>query len=133
LIQSLQLEKNNPVRGRSVGGLVKAGTGGDFSSAFDDFLKADGIDGEMTARAIKRVIASQLDALPEHQELTKIQVGQADEDEPRPARPHPRSRQRIDHARHADAGGAGSSRPSIADGAGLMPSQDFACSISGTR
>jgi DNA-binding Xre family transcriptional regulator len=40
-------------------------------SSFDDFLKADGIYEQVTARAIKRVIARQLDALMRDQGLTK--------------------------------------------------------------
>lgn len=39
--------------------------------SFDDFLKEDGIYEEATARAIKRVIARQLDALMRDQGLTK--------------------------------------------------------------
>ena len=39
--------------------------------SFDDFLKEDGIYEEVTARAIKRVIARQLDALMQDQGLTK--------------------------------------------------------------
>ena len=38
---------------------------------FDDFLKETGIYEEVTARAIKRVIARQLDALMQDQGLTK--------------------------------------------------------------
>jgi len=44
---------------------------GRIGSSFDDFLKEDGIYQEVTARAIKRVIARQLDALMEDQGLTK--------------------------------------------------------------
>ena len=44
---------------------------GRIGSSFDDFLKEDGIYEEVTARAIKRVIARQLDALMEDQGLTK--------------------------------------------------------------
>ena len=36
---------------------------GRIGSSFDDFLKEEGIYEEVTARAIKRVIARQLDAL----------------------------------------------------------------------
>ena len=35
---------------------------GRIGSSFDEFLKEDGIHAEVTARAIKRVIARQLDA-----------------------------------------------------------------------
>lgn len=44
---------------------------GRIGSSFDDFLKEDGIYEEVTARAIKRVIARQLDVLMQHQGLTK--------------------------------------------------------------
>jgi multidrug efflux pump subunit AcrA (membrane-fusion protein) len=44
---------------------------GRIGSSFDDFLKQEGIYEEVTARAIKRVIAGQLGALMEDQGLTK--------------------------------------------------------------
>ena len=44
---------------------------GKIGSSFDDFLKEEGIYEEVTARAIKRVIARQLDALMEDQGLAK--------------------------------------------------------------
>lgn len=44
---------------------------GKIGSSFDAFLKGEGIYEEVTARAIKRVIARQLDALMEDQGLTK--------------------------------------------------------------
>jgi DNA-binding phage protein len=44
---------------------------GRVGSSFDDFLKEDGIHEEVTARAIKRVIARQLDALMRDQGVTK--------------------------------------------------------------
>lgn len=44
---------------------------GHIGSAFDDFLKEEGLYEEVTARAIKRVIARQLDALMHNQGLTK--------------------------------------------------------------
>jgi DNA-binding phage protein len=44
---------------------------GRIGSSFDEFLKEDGIYEEVTARAIKRVIARQLDALMEDQGLSK--------------------------------------------------------------
>jgi antitoxin HicB len=44
---------------------------GKIGSSFDDFLKQDGIYEQVTARAIKRVIARQLDALMQDQGLTK--------------------------------------------------------------
>ena len=42
-----------------------------IGSSFDEFLKEEGIYEEVTARAIKRVIARQLDALMQDQDLTK--------------------------------------------------------------
>jgi antitoxin HicB len=48
--------------------MKKKGKGG---SSFDDFLRDEGIYEEVTARAIKRVIARQLDALMKDQGLTK--------------------------------------------------------------
>jgi antitoxin HicB len=48
----------------------KAGIG----SSFDDFLKENGIYEEVTARAIKRVIARQLDALMQAEGLTKTEL-----------------------------------------------------------
>ena len=42
-----------------------------IGSSFDDFLKEEGIYEGVTARAIKRVIARQLDALMDDQKLTK--------------------------------------------------------------
>ncbi|HEX8665995.1 MAG TPA: helix-turn-helix transcriptional regulator [Beijerinckiaceae bacterium] len=44
---------------------------GSVGSSLDDFLKDEGIYEEVTARAIKRVIARQLDALMRDQGLTK--------------------------------------------------------------
>jgi antitoxin HicB len=44
---------------------------GKIGSSFDDFLKEEGIYEEVTARAIKCVIARQLDALMQDQGLTK--------------------------------------------------------------
>ena len=44
---------------------------GRIGSSHDDFLKEEGIYEEVTARAIKRVIARQLDALMREQGLTK--------------------------------------------------------------
>ena len=44
---------------------------GRVGSSFDDFLKEDGIYEEVTARAIKRVLARQLDTLMQDQGLTK--------------------------------------------------------------
>jgi antitoxin HicB len=45
-----------------------------IGSSFDDFLKEDGIYEEVTARAIKRVIARQLDALMQAEGLTKSEL-----------------------------------------------------------
>ena len=47
---------------------------GRIGSSFDDFLKQEGIYEEVTAHAIKRVIADQLDALMEDQGLTKTEL-----------------------------------------------------------
>jgi antitoxin HicB len=47
---------------------------GRIGSSFDDFLKQEGIYEEVTARAIKRVIAHQLDALMADQGLTKSEL-----------------------------------------------------------
>jgi antitoxin HicB len=44
---------------------------GHIGSSFDAFLKEEGLYEEVTARAIKRVIARQLDALMAEQRLTK--------------------------------------------------------------
>lgn len=44
---------------------------GRIGSSFDDFLKDKGIYAEVSARAIKRVIARQLDTLMRDQGLTK--------------------------------------------------------------
>ena len=44
---------------------------GHIGSSFDDSLKEEGIYEEVTARAIKRVIARQLDALMQDQGLSK--------------------------------------------------------------
>ena len=45
-----------------------------IGSSFDDFLKEEGIYEEVTARAIKRVIARQLDALMEEEGFTKTEL-----------------------------------------------------------
>ena len=47
---------------------------GRIGSSFDDYLKEEGIYEDVTARAIKRVIARQLDALMEDQGLTKSEL-----------------------------------------------------------
>ena len=47
---------------------------GRIGSSFDEFLKQEGIYEEVTARAIKRVIARQLDALMGDQGLTKSEL-----------------------------------------------------------
>jgi antitoxin HicB len=47
---------------------------GRSGSSFDDFLKQEGIYEEVTARAIKRVIARQLDALMEDEGITKSEL-----------------------------------------------------------
>ena len=43
---------------------------GKIGSSFDEFLKDEGIYEEVTARAVKRVIARQLDALMRAEGLT---------------------------------------------------------------
>ena len=47
---------------------------GRIGSSFDEFLKDEGIYEEVTARAIKRVLARQLDALMQDQGLTKSEL-----------------------------------------------------------
>ena len=47
---------------------------GRIGSSFDDYLKEEGIYEDVTARAIKRAIARQLDALMEDQGLTKSEL-----------------------------------------------------------
>ena len=47
---------------------------GRIGSSFDDFLKEDGIYEEVTARAIKRVIARQLDTLMRDEGLSKTEL-----------------------------------------------------------
>jgi antitoxin HicB len=50
---------------------------GRIGSSFDDFLKEEGLYEETTARAIKRVIARQLDALMQDQGLSKSNLQNA--------------------------------------------------------
>jgi antitoxin HicB len=47
---------------------------GRVGSPFDDFLRGEGIYEEVTARAIKRVIARQLDALMREQDISKTEL-----------------------------------------------------------
>ena len=47
---------------------------GRIGSSIDDFLKEEGLYEEVTARAIKRVLARQLDALMEDQDITKTEL-----------------------------------------------------------
>jgi antitoxin HicB len=47
---------------------------GRIGSSFDDFLKEEGIYEEVTARAIKRVIARQLDSLMRDEGLSKTEL-----------------------------------------------------------
>lgn len=47
---------------------------GRTGSSFDDFLKEDGLYEEVTAKAIKRVIARQLDAVMRQNHLTKTML-----------------------------------------------------------
>jgi antitoxin HicB len=47
---------------------------GGIGSSFDDFLKVDGIYESVTARAIKRVLARQLDELMRREEISKTEL-----------------------------------------------------------
>jgi DNA-binding Xre family transcriptional regulator len=47
---------------------------GRIGSSFDTFLKEEGIYEEVSARAIKRVLARQLDALMVEQKITKAEL-----------------------------------------------------------
>ena len=47
---------------------------GKIGSPFDDFLQEEGIYEEVSARAIKRVLARQLDALMVDQKITKAEL-----------------------------------------------------------
>lgn len=47
---------------------------GRIGSSFDDFLKEEGIYEEVTAKAIKRVIARQLDGIMRERNLTKTML-----------------------------------------------------------
>ena len=47
---------------------------GRIGSSFDELLREDGIHAELTARAIKRVIARQLDALMTDEGITKTEL-----------------------------------------------------------
>jgi antitoxin HicB len=47
---------------------------GHIGSSFDDYLKEEGIYEEVTARAIKRGIARQLDTIMREQGLTKSEL-----------------------------------------------------------
>ena len=49
-------------------------TNGPAGSSFDDFLREEGILEEVTARAIKRVVARQLDALMTDQKISKAEM-----------------------------------------------------------
>ena len=50
---------------------------GRIGSSFDDFLKEEGIYEGVTARAIKRVIARQLDALMQEQGISKTELAKS--------------------------------------------------------
>src|SRR6266403_1390743 len=50
---------------------------GRIGSSFDDFLKEEGIYEGVTARAIKRVIARQLDALMQEQGISKTELARS--------------------------------------------------------
>ena len=47
---------------------------GPIGSSFDDFLKEAGIYEEVTARAIKRVLARQLDELMKREDISKTEM-----------------------------------------------------------
>jgi antitoxin HicB len=47
---------------------------GRIGSSFDDFLKEDGIYEAVTARAIKRVLARQLDELMRREDISKTEL-----------------------------------------------------------
>ena len=47
---------------------------GRVGSSFDDFLKEEGVYEEVSARAIKRVLARQLDALMADEQITKAEL-----------------------------------------------------------
>jgi DNA-binding Xre family transcriptional regulator len=47
---------------------------GRIGSSFDDFLKKDGIYETVTARAIKRVLARQLDDLMKREDISKTEL-----------------------------------------------------------
>jgi antitoxin HicB len=53
---------------------MKRAKKGRIGSSFDDYLKEEGIYEEVTGRAIKRVIARQLEALMQAQGLTKSEL-----------------------------------------------------------
>src|SRR3954470_4175515 len=50
---------------------------GRIGPSFDDFLKQEGIYENVTARAIKRVIARQLDALMQEQGISKTELAKS--------------------------------------------------------
>jgi len=52
----------------------KTKTKGRIGSSFDSFLKEDGSYAEVTARAIKRVLARQLDELMRKEDLSKTEL-----------------------------------------------------------
>ena len=63
------------MRRRGVGGRRMTEEGkGKIGSPFDDFLKEEGIYEEVSARAIKRVLARQLDALMVDQKITNAEL-----------------------------------------------------------
>ena len=66
---------------------------GRIGSAFDDFLKEEGIYEEVQAAALKKVVAHQLAEAMREQQNDKGYDGQADEHEPQPARPFARPEQ----------------------------------------
>jgi hypothetical protein len=92
---------------------------GRIGSSFDDFLKEEGIYEGVTARAIKRVIARQLDALMQEQGISKTEL----------ARSMKTSRAQLDRVRdawhaHARRTGGGAQ---FADGIGVTLDRIKAC------
>jgi len=66
------VESGDLALNRKKDGLMKKK--GRVGTSFDDFLKEEGIYEEVTARAIKRVIAGQLDTLMEAEGITKSEL-----------------------------------------------------------
>ena len=65
-----------------------------MGSSIDAFLKKEGIFEETQAQAIKEVVACQLAEAMKRREHLQEQDGDADENEPHPGGPAPRSEKR---------------------------------------